>query len=428
MKWLFAIFFVLVALAGIGAGVFLYETAPDLPRGPIATTHESEQDFDEIARGRYLVTVADCAACHTDPNGGEPFAGGRGIETPFGMVVAPNITPDRETGIGAWTDTDFADALRKGFGKDGHMLYPAMPYPYYTRLSHADVDAIHAYMRTVAPVKNEVVPDQLPFPLDIRLGMRAWNVLYFREGRYKPDPGRSAQWNRGAYLVLGAEHCGACHTPKTLLGGDKASAAFQGATIQGWFAPNITNDERRGLGKWSVEDVVRYLESGHVAHAAASGPMAEEVDHSSSRMPKDDLEAIAVYLKSLPGQDDDAKPVDAGDPAMQAGEAIYRDSCAACHRIDGSGIPTLFPALKGSSGVQSREPTSLVRVVLDGAKSVATDKAPTGPAMPSYGWQLQDAQVAAVLTYIRNAWGNQAPAVSASSVASSRLMLDRRAN
>ena len=198
--------------------------------------------------------------------------------------------------------------------------------------------------------------------------------------------------------------------------------------IQGWYAPNLTGDRRRGLGSWSVADVVAYLKSGHNKFAGASGPMAEEVDHSSSRMPDDDLKAIAVFLKSKPGQDDGAAPVEASTPAMEAGKAIYDDSCASCHHRDGNGVNGLFPALKGSPSVQSAKATSLMRVVLEGAKSVATQDAPTGPAMPSYNWQLKDDQVAAVLTYIRNSWGNQAPQVTSAEVASMRKELDKRPN
>ena len=426
MRKLLGAVVVLAIVAVVAVGIFLYETTPRRPDGEIATSHQSEQSFAEVQRGLYLTTVADCAACHTDPHGGQPFAGGRKIETPFGLVAAPNITPDRETGIGAWSDDDFADALQKGFGKDGHNLYPAMPYVYYTKLSRSDVDAIHDYLRTVSPVKKQVKTDLLPFPLNIRLGMRFWNALYFKEGRYKPDTTKSTQWNRGAYLVTGAEHCGACHTPKTLIGGDELSRAYQGNVIQGWYAPNLTDDRRRGLGSWSVEEVVRYLKTGHNKFAGASGPMAEEVDHSSSRMPDDDLQAIAVYLKSKPGQNDGAAPLKANTPAMEAGNAIYNDSCASCHHRDGNGVSGLFPALKASPSVQSEKATSLMRVVLDGAKSVATQGAPTGPAMPSYNWKLQDNQVAALLTYIRNSWGNQAPAVTAGDVASMRKELDKR--
>ncbi|WP_158811867.1 cytochrome c [Beijerinckia sp. L45] len=406
----------------------LYATQPTMPHGAMAQMHVSEQSFSQVERGRYLTTVGDCAACHTDTQGGAPFGGGRAIETPFGLVLAPNITPDRETGIGGWSDAEFANALQHGVSKDGHMLYPAMPYVYYTKAHRSDINAIRAYLSTVTPVHNKVVANQLPFPFNIRLAMRAWNALYFRAGGFQQDTAQNADWNRGAYLVQSLEHCGACHTPKSVLGGDKTSEAFQGYAIQGWFAPNITGDMRRGIGTWSVDDIVVYLQTGHNKQAAASGPMAEEVDQSSSRMPVDDLRAMAVYLKSIPGQDDSVKPLDASDPMMQAGRAIYDDSCAACHKTNGAGIAGLFPTLRAAPAVQSREATSLMRVVLDGAKSAATDKAPTGAAMPSYAWQLDDAQVAAVLTYIRNAWGNQAPAVSASEVASMRANLMTQPN
>ena len=428
MRKLFAALVVLAVVAAAGVGLFLFETQPKLPDGQVALSHQSEQSFAELERGRYLTTVADCAACHTDPHGGQPFAGGRKIETPFGLIAAPNITPDRETGIGSWSDDDFANALQKGFGKNGHMIYPAMPYIYYTKMSRSDVDAIHDYLRTVAPVSKSVKANLLPFPLNIRLGMRFWNLLYFREGRFKPDTRKDAQWNRGAYLVEGAEHCGACHTPKSLLGGDENGRAFQGNVIQAWTAPNITDDRRRGLGSWSVAEVVRYLKTGHNAVAGASGPMAEEVDLSSSRMNDDDLTAVAVYLKDHPGQDDTAQPVVATTPAMAAGKAIYDDGCSACHRRDGAGVAGLFPKLAGSPAVQSLKAASLERVLIDGAKSVATAGSPTGPAMPSYNWQLDDDQIAAVLTYIRNSWGNAAPAVDAGEVEAMRHQLDKRPN
>src|SRR5689334_16234841 len=211
------------------------------------------QKFSQIEMGRYLATVADCAACHTIPDGGKSYAGGRAIETPFGIIVSANITPDHETGIGAWSDEQFDTAVRKGIRPDGKRLYPAMPYPSYTKMSRDDVDAIRAYLQTLEPVRNAVESDKLPFPLDIRAGMRAWDKLYFTEGEFKPDPQKSPEWNRGAYLVLGPGHCAACHTPKTTLGGDKTSESFRGSPVQGWFAPNITNDERTGIGRWSVE-------------------------------------------------------------------------------------------------------------------------------------------------------------------------------
>jgi mono/diheme cytochrome c family protein len=416
---------VIVAVVVLAA---LYETEPMRPHGAMAQTHASEQSFSQIERGRYLTIVGDCAACHTDAQGGRPFAGGRPIDTPFGRVLASNITPDRDTGIGAWSDDDFANALQRGFSRDGHMLYPAMPYAYYTRVTREDVLAIRAYLATVAPIRNAVVADQLPFPFNIRLGMRFWNLLYFGEGRYQPDIAQNREWNRGAYLVQGLDHCGACHTPKSLLGGDKTSISYQGNTIQGWYAPNLTGDHRRGLGSWSVEEVVEYLKTGHNKQASASGPMAEEVDRSTSRTQASDLTAIAIYLKSLAGQADTGPAADIAGPAMRAGQAIYSDSCSSCHGKNGAGVPGLFPTLKASPAVLARDATSLMRVVLDGAKSVTTPTAPTGAAMPSYAWQLDDAKIAAVLTYVRNAWGNAAPAVTEADVTGMRRQLRTNAD
>src|ERR1700677_1465472 len=217
------------------------------------------QNFGQIERERYLAIAGDCSSCHTVPGSGQPYAGGRSIETPFGVVVGANITSDLETGIGAWSDELFVRALREGKGHDGQLLYPAMPYPYYTKLTESDALAIRAYLNTVKPVRNAVVSNKLPFPFDVREGMAAWNVLHFKSGEFKPDSAKSAEWNRGAYLVEVLGHCGASHTPKTTLGGDDRGHALQGYALQGWFAPNITNDSERGLGGWSIADIVGYL-------------------------------------------------------------------------------------------------------------------------------------------------------------------------
>jgi mono/diheme cytochrome c family protein len=403
--------------------------ALNLAASGAAAAAADPQDFTQIERGRYLTLVADCAACHTVPGSGVAFAGGRPIETPFGMLIATNITPDRETGIGAWTDREFVDAVRGGRGRDGKPLYPAMPYPYLTRLSDDDVMSIRAFLNTVPAVRNSVDANQLPFPFSIRASLRVWNALYFRDGRFAPVADKPADWNRGAYLVEGPAHCGACHTPKTLLGGDRSGRALQGFSLQGWFAPNITNDQRRGLGTWSIDDVVAYLATGHNRTSAASGPMGEEVALSSSQMTTADLRAIATYLKDQPGQDGDvARPVDPTDRTMTVGAAIYTDVCAACHRMDGSGVPGLLPMLRGSPAVQSAEPTSLLRLVLRGAQSVATAASPTGPAMPAFAWQLDDDEVAAVTTFVRNAWGNAAPAVTPDDAKTARAQLAARSD
>ena len=392
------------------------------------------QNFGQIERGHYLAIAGDCAACHTLPGSGHDFAGGRTIQTPFGELAAPNITPDPTTGIGAWTDDEFVNALTKGTGRDGERLYPAMPYTYYTKVTRDDALAIRAYLNTVPAVQNAVKSDRLPFPLDLRISMAAWDEMFFTPGVFQPDAGKSAEWNRGAYLVEGLGHCGMCHTPKNSLGADKTSERMQGYRLQGWFAPNLTNDSRRGLGSWSADDIVSYLKTGHNATSAATGLMAETLTLSTSKMSDPDLKAIAAYLKDQPG-DAAAQPGQASNASatpdqttMKVGAQIYADECSGCHTGNGKGIPGLFPALGGTPVVQQTDPTTLLHVVLRGALSVGTKPAPTAAAMPAFAWLLTDDQVAAVTTYIRNAWGNAAPTVSASDVSKTRDALVERSD
>jgi mono/diheme cytochrome c family protein len=390
-----------------------------------------KQSFNQIARGRYLTVVGDCAACHTLPGSGQAYAGGREIETPFGILLSPNITPDPTTGTGAWTDQEFVNALIKGTGRHGTRLYPAMPYTYYTKLSPGDALAIRAYLNTIPAVHNAVTPDQLSFPFNMRWTLALWDELFFTAGAFHPDPNKSAEWNRGAFLAEGAGHCGLCHTPKNFLGGDKTGNRLQGYALQGWFAPNITNDPRRGLGSWSVDEIVAYLKSGHNKTGAATGPMSETLNLSTSQMSDDDLKAIAVYLKDETGQSnpDRTASTDPPDAAlMKSGAQVYADECSACHMPNGTGQGDLFPALAGSPTVQQTDPTTLLHVVLRGALSVGTAPAPTAPAMPQFGWILDDDAVAAVVTYIRNSWGNSAPQVTASQVKTTRQMLAERSD
>jgi mono/diheme cytochrome c family protein len=239
------------------------------------------QNFDQIERGHYLAIVGDCAACHTLPGSGHDFAGGRPLETPFGVLVAPNITPDPQTGIGAWTNQEFINALTNGTGRHGTYLFPAMPYTYYTKIMRDDALALRAYLNTVPAVRNEVNVNRLPFPLNVRASMIVWNKLFFTPGPFEPVAGKNAEWNLGAYLTEGLGHCGMCHTPKNALGGDKTSERLQGYALQGWFAPDITNDPRRGLGDWSVDDIATYLKTGHNKTSAGSGPMPRR---STSRL------------------------------------------------------------------------------------------------------------------------------------------------
>jgi mono/diheme cytochrome c family protein len=374
-------------------------------------------DFGTVQRGRALAIAGDCEPCHTQP-GGAPFAGGRAIATPFGTVVSANITPDRETGIGAWTAQDFLRALQRGIGDGGKHLYPAMPYVSYHNVARDDLLAIRAYLATLPPVRHRVVSNELPFPLDIRLVMVAWNWLFADRTRWQPDPTRQAAWNRGGYLVNGLGHCAACHTAQNFLGAPVADAPLGGGAVQGWFAPALDGSPRTGLGAWSEAEIVAYLANGRNDRDMASGPMREVVEASTARMPQADLHAIAVYLKSLPTLDSAAPPpIPAGDPTMQQGAAIYADACSACHKRGGEGLPGLIPRLSASAAVQSRNPASLVRVVACGARSAATDTAPVGSAMPPFAWKLAPGQIAAVLTYLRNSWGNAASRVDAEQAA-----------
>jgi mono/diheme cytochrome c family protein len=383
------------------------------------------QDFAAVERGRYLAAAADCGSCHTVLGSGHPFGGGRAIETPFGILAAPNITPDRETGIGAWTDDEFDGAVRRGRSRNGARLYPAMPFPYYTRMSREDVNDIRAYLKTVAPVHNAVTVNRLPFPLSLRQSMIVWDYLYFKPGEFRPDASKSEEWNRGAWLVQGPEHCGACHTPKTFLGGEKSSEPLQGYVLQGWTAPDITSGQG-SLRDWSADDVATYLRTGHNRHAAAAGLMGEVIDISTSKLTDGDLHAIATYLKDVSGHAQRSPPApDKG--VLTAGAAIYQDLCSACHAQDGKGVPNMFPNLAEAATVKAKNPTTVLKVILQGAQTVSTEREPTGPAMPAFGWQLDDAQIAAVATYVRDHFG-KAPAVSESDVRKARTAQTARTN
>jgi mono/diheme cytochrome c family protein len=388
---------------------------------------EDSQAFQKIERGRYLAVLGDCVGCHTAP-GGKPFAGGAALETPFGALIGPNITPDVATGVGAWSEEDFRRAMHEGIGRDGARLYPAMPYPAYTKVTRDDVSAIWAYLRSLDPVRNEVQPNQLRFPFNVRRpATSTWDLINFQPGVFQPNPAKSDAWNRGAYLVEGLGHCGTCHTPKNITGGDRGSEALQGALLQDWYAPDLTEDPRTGIGSWSIEEIVRYLKTGANSYDIASGPMAEAVSNSTSKMTDADLLAIATYLKDrAPRSGRAVTALAAANPRMVAGQAIYEDRCAACHSHSGAGVPNLFPRLASAPLVQSADPTSLIRVVLIGSRAVATSAAPTAPAMPAFGWNLNDTEVADVLTYVRNTWGNAASAVQPEDVTKLRERLSSR--
>jgi mono/diheme cytochrome c family protein len=401
-----------IAALGLAAAL-CGEAASQTPAETPAPAAPGPPEPPQVAAGRYLARVGDCEGCHDRP-GGQRLAGGLPLNTPFGVIYAANITPDADTGLGTWSADDFWRAMHKGVRRGGAKLYPAFPYPYFTHASRAESDALYAYLRTVPAVSYRPPANRLPFPFNIRALVSVWNWMNFKEDDH-PGQGASA----GAHMVEGLGHCGACHTPKNFLGGDRKSQALQGGRLDNWFAPALNADPRRGLGGWSVADVVEYLQTGRNGHANASASMGDVVEHSTQHMTQTDLQAMAAYLKAQPAGP--AIPQAAADPKMMAaGEAIYVDACAACHRVDGGGEPRVFPALKGAAVTQSSDPTTALRFILSGTQTAATGARPTAFSMPAYGWKLDDRQVAAVATYIRNAWGNVAPPVRAAQVAKLR--------
>lgn len=404
--------------------------------GTASAQDTSVASGDLIAKGKYLATAADCAACHTAPNGGQAFAGGNGIVSPLGTIFSTNITPSKN-GIGDYSEQDFSRAIREGVAKDGSHLYPAMPYTAYAKLSDDDVSALYAYfMHDVKAVDQQPKKTALPFPFSIRTSMAAWNLLFLSDQRLAPDASKSTEWNRGAYLAEGLEHCGTCHTPRNLLMAEDGGKTLSGGSLGAWYAPNITSDPIAGIGGWSQDEIVQYLRSGHVAgKAQAAGPMAEAVEHSLQHLTDADLTALAVYLK-------DSKPVSGGETTPRYGfggasvtEAtlrglpgqasnengfhVFSGSCAACHQADGGGTK-LYPSLFHNTATGADRPDNLVATILYGlSRSVdgVTTFMPAFGANATFTNRLSDQDVADVSTYVLTQYGNPALKVSAADVA-----------
>ena len=382
----------------------------------------STPNAEQLNRGLYLVAAGDCMSCHLR-EGGEPFAGGLGLNTPFGTIYTSNITPDRATGIGSWTSDQFYRAMRDGKGAHDENLYPAFPYPWFRRASRADDDAIFAFLMTLPAVNYTPPKNDLPFPFNIRGAVGAWNSLFLDTHDVQNDPGQSAEWNRGAYLVNGLGHCGACHTPKNSFGADKSKLEFHGGKLDNWVAPDLTGNTRIGIGAWSVDDIAEYLATGRNARAAAGGAMADVITYSTSLLNDADRHAIAVYIKSQPASPAvTASAPDAG--AMRRGAEIYSDACASCHLENGVGQKRVFPPLGEDAMLQQPDPTSVEHLILAGTHIGISDSRPSPLSMPSFAWKLTDQEIADVSTFIRNSWGNQAAGVSASHVSELRKKLD----
>ncbi|MGI4778224.1 MAG: c-type cytochrome [Janthinobacterium lividum] len=375
----------------------------------------------QVERGRYLALAGNCAGCHT-ARGGAAYAGGLGIATPFGTVHASNLTPNARHGIGQWSTADFWRAMHHGRSKDGRLLYPAFPYPEFTRVTREDSDAIHAYLRTVEPSSAPNAPHTLRFPFDTQVALAAWRILFFEPGTFMPDPAKTAEWNRGAYLVDGLGHCIACHGTRNSLGATETRLGLSGGVIpaENWYAPSLISTHEAGVADWEVAHVVQLLGTGISPRGSVIGPMADVVFRSTQYLNEADLRAMAVYLRQLPvapGRVATAESPESSTPrrdagTMARGERIYDQRCAYCHGDAGQGMPDAYPALAGSRAVGMTTPRNLIQVVRRGGFLPATLGNPRPFGMPPFGHVLDDDDIAAVLTYVRGSWGNDAPTVT----------------
>jgi mono/diheme cytochrome c family protein len=411
-----------------------------LVRGPAPSQLRAvitENPASEAAKGEYLARAGNCTACHTAPDG-QRFAGGLKMATPLGVIETTNITPDPETGIGAYSLQDFDRALRQGVARDGHYLYPAMPYPSYARISDADIRSLYIYFRTaVPPVKRANAPSSIPWPLNMRWPLALWNAVFAPSNPYRDTPAAGKDWNRGAYLVEGLGHCGACHTPRGLAqeerGYSEADSRFlAGAPLDHWSSPDLGGDPDSGLGQWSVEDIAHYLETGHNRFSSSFGTMTEVVNTSTQHLSSADLGAIAVYLKSLrpsrrPASTERPTPMESTpvrfDPSAEPATP-YGRYCGSCHGARGEGQGEQIAPLAGNPAVLDKDPTSIINIVLNGSMPIVVDGLPDRYKMPPFRNVLDDAALADLLRVVRQSWGNAASPVPRSQIATLRAETD----
>ena len=391
----------------------------------VSLSTATRADEAAVARGRYLAILGDCSGCHTLPNG-PPFAGGLSFNTPFGTLYSTNITQDRDTGIGNWSETDFSRALHDGVAPGDTHLYPALPYVYFSRITPQDTSDLFAYIKTLTPVHRPATPDKLMFPFNLRFGMMVWNWLYLDKTPPVLPATADAAWKRGEYLVGALGHCAACHTPKDILFGDENFKPLGGGLVDHWFANNLTGSKTDGLGTWSQTDVEKFLATGINSHATAAGSMTEKVSSSTSHMTDQDRAAIAAYLKSLPPQTPLAFEIPRREQ-MARGQAVFAAQCETCHAVPGGkshpdqGALAGYPTLAGDNLVMGQDPSTVLRIILEGATPPPAPHLKPKP-MPSFA-KLNDGEIADAASYIRNAWGNSAPPVSATDVHVLRLGL-----
>jgi mono/diheme cytochrome c family protein len=388
-----------------------------------------------VKRGEYLAKAGDCIACHSAPHG-KPFAGGLPMMTPMGAIYSTNITPDKDTGIGQYSEDDFRRAMREGVAKDGHNLYPAMPYPSYAKVNDDDMHALYAYfMNGVTPVKQANRESDIKWPMNMRWPLKFWNMVFLDKDVYRDKAGKDVAWNRGAYLIQGLGHCGSCHTPRGVAFQEKAldesgSAFLTGGLLDNWFASNLTGEHNVGLGRWSEVDVAQFLKTGANQHASAFGAMTSVINNSTQAMTDADVAAMSRYLKSLPAAggsggaayayDAKATKVSLTRPANDAGARVYTAYCMHCHGVDGRGFAPMLAPLAGNPNVLEKDPSSLINVTLNGTEDLVIGGIPAAYPMPKYASVLSDQQVADVVSFVRAGWNNGAPAVGAGEVAKIR--------
>lgn len=370
----------------------------------------------QIRQGEYLTRAGNCMTCHT-ARGGKAFAGGRAIATPFGTIYSSNLTPDTATGIGSWTADDFWRAIHNGKSKDGRFLYPAFPYPAYTKVTRADSDAIHAYFRTLPAVRQQNREPELRFPYNQRILLAYWRAAYFKPGEFEPDARQTMEWNRGAYLVQGLGHCSTCHTPRDAFGGSPANASLAGGTIPvlNWHASSLGADTAAGLGAWTQGDIADLLKTGVSRRGAVYGPMSDVVGGSLQYLAQADIDAMSLFLKSAPKTQaglEKPVPVAAPEAVLKQGARLYERYCAECHKGDGKGNAPAYPPLAGNPSLSAETGVNAIRIVLNGGFPPSTAGNPRPYGMPPFAPSMSDQEIASVVTHIRTSWGNGGGMVS----------------
>lgn len=408
MKKAMSIFVGIVVIVATAVLMFQHFSEPGSDQRPIAASNAAAQ----VAQGAYLARAGNCMACHTAQDGA-PYAGGNALSTPFGTMYGPNLTPDKLTGLGDWTADDFWRAMHNGKSKDGSFLYPAFPYPNYTKVSRADSDAIYAFFRTLTPVRQQNREHQLRFPYNQRSLLAFWRTLYFTPGEYRQAPLNGNEWNRGAYLVQGLGHCSACHSARNALGASLGEERLGGGMVgdKGWHASALG-------GARDVRELAELLQTGVSERNAVYGPMAEVVQGSLQYLEARDIGAIAAYLVTLPPPNSEANKPDpaklaAAEPSLKLGRKIYEKQCASCHGEQGEGVPKVYPRLAGEAATAR---SNAIRLVVHGGFAPGTAGNPRPYSMPPFGGALSDIEIAAVLSYVRTSWGNQDSLVNAHEV------------